>query len=86
MPYNSEFGPGLFTGDLTLQKAIPIHEAMALNLEVMAQNVFNHANLANPGNTCIDCTVSSGAGEVTDILGGTFAGMRQFQFDARLTF
>jgi hypothetical protein len=86
VPYNSEFGPGLFTGNLTLQKAIPIHESMALNLEVMAQNVFNHANLANPGNTCIDCTVSSGAGQITDILGGTFAGMRELQFDARVSF
>ncbi len=86
VPYNSEFGPGLFTSDMTLQKAIPIHESTQLNLEIMAQNLFNHANLANPGYDCIDCTASSGAGRITDILGGTFAGMRQLQFDARVTF
>jgi hypothetical protein len=86
VPSNSEFGPGLFTADMTLQKAIPIHESTQLNLEVMAQNVFNHVNLANPSSTCIDCTAASGAGQINDILGGTFAGMRQLQFDARLTF
>jgi hypothetical protein len=85
MQYNAFFGPGLFTTDLTLKKIIPIHESINLSLEVQAQNVFNHANLSNPS-SCIDCTISSGAGLITDILGGTFAGMRQLQFAAHLTF
>jgi hypothetical protein len=54
-----------------------------MKLEVQAQNVFNHANLANPTNTCVDC---AGNGQITDILGGTFAGMRQLQFVARFNF
>ncbi len=54
-----------------------------MKLEVQAQNAFNHANLANPTNTCVDC---SGNGQITDILGGTFAGMRQLQFVARFSF
>jgi hypothetical protein len=83
--YNSMYGPKLFTTDLALSKDFAIRESIRLRFEVQAQNVFNHANLANPS-SCIDCSVSSGAGQITDILGGTFAGMRQLQFDFRLNF
>jgi hypothetical protein len=85
MPYNSLWGPGLFTTDLTLAKSIPIHESLNLSFEVEAQNVFNHVNLSNP-NSCVDCSVASGAGLITDIQGGTFAGMRQLQFAAHIKF
>jgi hypothetical protein len=76
------FGPRLFITDLALSKDFAIRERIRLRFEVQAQNAFNHPNLANP-NSCIDCSVSSGAGQITDILGGTFAEMRQLQFDAR---
>lgn len=83
--YNSMFGPGLFTTDLSLSKEFVIAESTRLRFEVQTQNAFNHPNLANPS-SCIDCSVSSGAGQITDILGGTYAGMRQLQFDVRLNF
>jgi hypothetical protein len=64
------FGPRLFITDLALSKDFAIRERIRLRFEVQAQNAFNHPNLANP-NSCIDCSVSSGAGQITDILGGT---------------
>jgi hypothetical protein len=83
LPYNGFWGPGLFTTDLALSKVFNLYESVSMKLEVQAQNAFNHANLANPSNTCIDC---AGNGQINDILGGTFAGMRQLQFVARFSF
>jgi hypothetical protein len=83
VPYNGFWGPGLFTTDLALSKVFDLYESLSMKLEVQAQNAFNHANLANPSNTCIDC---AGNGQINDILGGTFAGMRQLQFVARFSF
>jgi hypothetical protein len=83
IPYNGFWGPGYFTTDLALSKVFNLYESLSMKLEVQAQNAFNHANLANPTNTCIDC---AGNGQVTDILGGTFASMRQLQFVARFSF
>jgi hypothetical protein len=83
IPYNGFWGPGLFTTDLALSKVFNLYESLTMKLEVQAQNAFNHANLANPTNTCVDC---AGNGQITDILGGTFAGMRQLQFVARFSF
>jgi hypothetical protein len=81
--YNGLTGPGYFNTDLALSKVIQLHESLSMKLEVQAQNVFNHPNLANPSGTCIDC---AGNGQITDILGGTFGGMRQLQFAARFSF
>ncbi len=83
IPYNGFWGPGYFTTDLALSKNFNLYESLAMKFEIQARNVFNHANLANPTNTCVDC---AGNGQVTDILGGTFAGMRQLQFVARFSF
>ena len=83
IPYNGFWGPGLFTTDLALSKVFNLYESLSMKLEVQAQNAFNHANLANPSNTCVDC---AGNGQINDILGGTFAGMRQLQFVARFSF
>jgi outer membrane receptor protein involved in Fe transport len=83
IPYNGFWGPAYFTTDLALSKVFNLYESLSMKLEVQAQNAFNHANLANPTNTCIDC---AGNGQVTDIVGGTFAGMRQLQFVARFSF
>ncbi len=83
IPYNGFWGPGLFTTDLALSKVFSLYESLSMKLEVQAQNAFNHANLANPSSTCVDC---AGNGQINDILGGTFAGMRQLQFVARFNF
>ena len=83
LPYNGLWGPGLFTTDLALSKVFDLYESLTMKLEVQAQNAFNNVNLSNPANTCIDC---AGNGQITDIRGGTFAGMRQLQFVARFSF
>ncbi|MGC2399826.1 MAG: TonB-dependent receptor [Acidobacteriaceae bacterium] len=83
MRYNGFTGPGYFSTDLALSKVIDLYERLTMKLEVQAQNVFNHPNLAVPSTTCVDC---SGNGQVTDLLGGTFGGMRQLQFVARFSF
>lgn len=89
MKYNSLWGPGLFTSDFALTKAFTIREDVKLRLQVQAQNLFNHANLAGPNSTIDgvqDASKGQTAGLISDILGGTFAGMRQLQFAARITF
>jgi hypothetical protein len=83
IPQNGFWGPGLFTTDLALSKVFNLYESLSMKLEVQAQNAFNHTNLGNPSNTCVDC---AGNGQINDILGGTFAGMRQLQFVARFSF
>jgi Carboxypeptidase regulatory-like domain/TonB dependent receptor len=83
IPYGGFTGPGLFTTDLALSKVFNLYESLTMKLEVQAQNAFNHPNLAVPSTTCVDC---AGNGQITDILGGTFAGMRQLQFVARFSF
>ena len=83
MRYNGFTGPGYFSTDLALSKVINLYERLTMRLEVQAGNVFNHPNLAVPSTTCVDC---SGNGQITDILGGTFGGMRQLQFVARFSF
>jgi hypothetical protein len=60
-----------------------LYESLTMKLEVQAQNAFNHPNLAVPSTTCVDCAAN---GQITDILGGTFASMRQLQFVARFSF
>jgi hypothetical protein len=85
---NGLFGPGFFGTDATLRKSITLREDAKLSLEVQSRNVFNHVNLQNPS-SCIDCSASTGAGQITDILGGSsssFGGQRQLQFAAHLTF
>ena len=81
--YNSLTGPGFVNTDFSISRTFSITERIRLQAQAQAFNLFNHPNLANP-NGCVDCTVSSGAGRITDILSGSM--MRQLQFAARLTF
>jgi len=80
--YNGEFGPGLFTTDLSLTKSFSFAEKAKIQLLVIAQNAFNHPNWGNP-NGCVDCA-TSGGGQIFGLLGGV--GMRQLEFAARVTF
>jgi len=84
---NSLFGPGIFTADATLRKSFSLHEQIKVNFEVDARNLFNHVNLANPGNNSIDG--GNSAGQITDIVGGatsSLGGMRQLEFGTHVTF
>jgi hypothetical protein len=81
---NNYFGPGFFNDDLSLLKTIPIHESITGQLRVDAFNGFNHINVANPGDVCIDCTAASGAGIVNGMAIG--ASPRQLQFAVIVNF
>lgn len=74
---NSLYGPGFYQWDLAVFRDFPIHERMKLQLRAEAQNVFNIANLSNPGTTLGTATfgVISSAGT-----------MRELQLGLRLTF
>ena len=78
---NDAYGPHQFTGDLSLQKNFPIHEAILAQFRVDAFNGFNHINFGNPGGNVDQAgSISSGPGP-----GGTTS-PRQLQFGLRLQF
>ncbi len=81
--YNSFFGPTFFASDASVLKNFTLHEKLVLQLQAQAQNVFNHMNPGNP-NSCIDCTVASGAGTISGLIGT--APTRQMQFSGRISF
>lgn len=74
---NSLYGPGFYQWDLAVSRDFPIRESMKLQLRAEALNVFNIANLNNPGTTLGTATfgVISSAGT-----------MRELQLGLRLTF
>lgn len=86
-------GPRVFFSDLSLTKNFRITERINAKFRFDAYNVFNHVVLgfnSNQGNTCVDCSTNSSAGQITDIEGdgspGSPTGMRQLQFGVRVTF
>jgi hypothetical protein len=85
--FNSYWGPHAFYDDMSLSKSFTITERVKAQFRFDAYNVFNHAVLAIPSNTCVDC---KGAGQITDIEAdaapGSPVGMRQLQFGFRVTF
>jgi len=85
--YDTFRGPHYFGADASLFKNFSITERVKGQFRVDAYNVFNHKVLgfdSNEGDTCIDCSQNSGAGEITNIEGDTM--MRQIEFAVRFTF
>jgi hypothetical protein len=72
------YGPGTNNYDLSLQRTIKLHEAMALQLRADAFNTFNHPNFLNP-NTNIG---SATAG----VISGTNLDNRDMQLSAKFVF
>jgi hypothetical protein len=72
------YGPGIANFDLSLQRTIKIHEAMALQLRGDAFNAFNHPNFLTP-NTSIG---SANAG----VISGTNLDNRDMQLSAKFVF
>lgn len=72
------YGPGIGNADLSLQRTIKIHEAMALQLRGDAFNTFNHPNFLIP-NTSIG---SATAG----VISGTNLDNRDMQLSAKFVF
>ena len=54
-------GPGAANTNLSVFKDFAVYESLKLQLRAEAFNVFNHANLTNPGNVTLP-TVASGLG------------------------
>lgn len=84
---NTFYGPNEFLSDLSLLKNFKLTERVNGQFRVEGFNIFNHPVLgfnSSQGNHCIDCPVSSGAGQITSIENGTSP--RQFQFGARVSF
>ena len=81
---NELFGPHFFNMDLAVQKSFNIYESVSALFRMDAFNVFNHISPGNPGNTCIDCSIGSGAGLVNGMAIGQ--NPRQLTFTARLSF
>lgn len=74
-------GPRLVTTDASLIKKVSLNEAGALELRVEALNVFNHANLGNPGTTF----GSPNFGVISTLQSGSVAS-RTLQLAAHFTF
>jgi hypothetical protein len=80
---NAGIGPSMFTSDMSLMKNFSLGGSQKVEFKMDIYNVFNHPVLGSP-NTCIDCSISAGAGEITSLQGYTF--MRRLQFGAHYTF
>jgi hypothetical protein len=87
--FDSYRGPNAFFDDMAISKSFTITERVKAQFRFDAYNLFNHPVLALP-NACVDCSISSGAGRISDIEAdaapGSPVGMRQLQFGVRLTF
>jgi hypothetical protein len=82
---NSLRGPGLAVSNISLAKNLLLSEKRSLELRADAFNVFNHPNLANPGNSNgTEYVDVSGAGQITSLLTGV--PMRTMQFGLHFQF
>jgi hypothetical protein len=91
--FDSYRGPHVFYDDMSLMKTFNITERYKAQFRFDAYNVFNHPVLgfnSNQGNTCIETSCGSTAGQITDIEGdnspGSPNGMRQLQFGFKFIF
>ena len=65
---NDQRGPGAANTNLSVFKDFRMFESVAFQFRAEAFNVFNHANLANPGNT----TLPTAPGGMFNFTGSTF--------------
>ncbi len=73
---NDQRGPGLANTNFSLFKDFSVYESLKLQFRAEAFNIFNHANLANPGNLTLP-NYTNGAfnftgstfGQVTSVIG-----------------
>jgi hypothetical protein len=91
--FDSYRGPHVFYDDMSLMKTFKITERYSAQFRFDAYNVFNHPVLGfngNQGNTCVETSCGSNAGQITDIEGdnspGSPNGMRQLQFGFKFIF
>ncbi|MBI3696941.1 MAG: TonB-dependent receptor [Acidobacteria bacterium] len=70
--------PGIKKWDLTLMKAVPIRERVAMRLQAEFYNAFNTTHFGTPNTTVTNASF----GRIT----GTLLGSREIQLAARITF
>jgi hypothetical protein len=58
-PRNAVIGPGLQEFDFSLQREIPLREAVKLQFRAEAYNLFNHANFNIPNRTAFTANFGS---------------------------
>ncbi len=90
---NDQRGPGAANTDLSVFKDFAIIERLKLQFRAEAFNVFNHANLGNPGNTTLP-TATNGVfnftgstfGQVTSTATGNLGSPRILQLAGKINF
>lgn len=90
---NDQRGPGAANVNLSLFKDFAIYESVKLQFRAEAFNVFNHANLANPGNVTLP-NATNGAfnftgstfGQVTSTVAGSLGDPRILQLAGKINF
>lgn len=90
---NDQRGPGAATTNLSIFKDFAVFESVRFQFRAEAFNVFNHANLANPGNTTLP-TATAGVfnftgstfGQVTGTPGNSLGDPRILQLAGKINF
>ncbi len=88
---NTEWGPGFWNIDASLQKDFPIWESLFAQFRVDFFNLFNHINPANPNGNASSINFD-GSSSITNGAGGNGVGPvgesspRQLSFELRLQF
>jgi hypothetical protein len=86
LPRNAIIGPGFGNTDLSLIKNITLAGASRVQLRVEVFNLFNQANLGQPGRTATVGSTSLGVISNTRFPTGDSGSSRQVQFAAKVLF
>jgi len=86
LPRNAVYGPGFGDTDLSLIKNVALQGSARLQLRLEAFNLFNQANLGQPGRTAAPLSTSFGVISNTRFPTGDSGSARQLQFAAKFLF
>ena len=86
MPRNAIYGPGFGNTDLSLIKNITLSGSARVQLRLEVFNLFNQANLGQPGGTATVGSTSFGVISSTRFPTGDSGSARQMQFAAKFLF
>jgi carboxypeptidase family protein len=86
LPRNAIYGPGFGNTDLSLIKNLTLQGSARVQLRLEAFNLFNQANLGQPGRTALFGSTSFGVISSTRFPTGDSGSARQVQFAAKFLF
>jgi hypothetical protein len=86
MPRNVIYGPGFGDMDLSLIKNVALQRSARVQLRLEVFNLFNQANLGQPGRTAAVGSTSFGVISSTRFPTGDSGSARQVQFAAKFLF